>query len=132
MGNWIIEEFEYLSFVWCNIINITIGSYVFPNSIQGIKITDEFQSSSRTCIRTAGRKIAQIRNSKPQSTVKKDVTHEAEIGTRKYFCTASINLARMTDSIWDSASVKRWFKHLFQAPKLPRVLECLRSLIATL
>lgn len=55
-----------------------------------------------------------------------------EAKKRKYLCTDSINFARMTDSIWDSARIRRWFKHLFQAPKLPRVLECLRSRTATL
>lgn len=40
--------------------------------------------------------------------------------------TASINLARMTDSMCDSASMSKWFKHLFHAPKPPSVLVCLR------
>lgn len=34
--------------------------------------------------------------------------------------TALMNLARTTDSICDSASVKSWFNDLFHAPKSPR------------
>lgn len=41
--------------------------------------------------------------------------------------TASMNLARITDSIWDSAKVRRWFRQRFHAPKLPNRLECFLS-----
>lgn len=49
----LVHVFVYLSFVGCHIVNITVGSNVLPDSIQGIKITNKFQSSSCTCIRTA-------------------------------------------------------------------------------
>jgi len=44
----------------------------------------------------------EIRN---QLTVKKMESSVDEFG--RYFSTASMNFARMTDSIWDSASVRR-------------------------
>ena len=118
----------YLSFVGCHIVNITVGSYVLPDSFQGIKITDKFQSFSSTCIRTATNQT----KSNTQKSRREKIKEYMRLRLRGYLFTASINFARMTDSIWDSASVKRWFKHRFQAPKPPRVLECLFSLTATL
>ncbi|KAJ0888589.1 hypothetical protein HanRHA438_Chr09g0403661 [Helianthus annuus] len=43
-----------------------------------------------------------------------------------------MKFSRMTVSMWDSASVKRWFKHLFHAPKLPRVFVCFLNRTAAL
>ncbi|KAI3669268.1 hypothetical protein L6452_40496 [Arctium lappa] len=46
---------------WCthhfirgNVIHIVISSYVIPYAVQGIKITNNLQSFSRTCNRTIG------------------------------------------------------------------------------
>lgn len=56
---------EYLSFIWCHVIDVTVGSYVLPDSVQGIKITDKFQGGSRTCIRTADTEWGTSYNAKP-------------------------------------------------------------------
>lgn len=91
----------YLGFVGSNIVNIAVGSNVIPYSIQRIKVTCKLQSSLSTWVRTAGADISHIRIVKIKSICK------LEKGTRKHLCTASMNLARISDSICDSASVNR-------------------------
>jgi len=94
----------YLGFVGSHIINIAVGSNVIPYSIKSIKIADKLQSSLSAWIRTAGAEIGCV---KIWKIMQIKINYMLEIGTRKHLCTASMNLARMTDSICDSASVNR-------------------------
>lgn len=93
---------KYLCFVWSYIVNITVCSNVVPDSIQGVKVTYEFQSSLCICIGTSDEKgqIVKLQNRKLYGV-------NCRCWDERNLCTALINWARITDSIWDSARVRR-------------------------
>jgi len=94
----------YLGFAGSHIINIAVRSNVIPPSINIIKIADKLQSSLSAWIRTAGAEIGRVKIGK---IVQIKINYMIEKGTRKHLCTASMNLARIIDSICDSTSVNR-------------------------
>lgn len=92
--------YKYLGFVRSNIVDITICPDVVPDSIHCVKVTNKFQSSSRIQIRAAENEtvtlISQLMKNKP-----------GKLTAQSYLFTDLINVSRMTDSMWDSARVRR-------------------------